>query len=222
MNTEKVFRAFNKEGEEIVLYRENKDIYIDLNSDTNSIYPKEDIDLDTLLLLSKTIDLWRHMTTSSIQKKYKKDREKLVETKKVLIGLKVKISKLQSEKIDSGVRYYGIPVFQETQYKWEGIPQHYSLYMPDKPLIIKNRYDRYDDKYKFNILKDLSEFDNYVAFYENERENIHKIPNFKNGMEYVVFNNSTLEDLIKETYVEKKLVYEYANQARKEIVEEKK
>lgn len=213
MDTEKVFRAFNKDGKEIVLYRKDKDTYIDLNS--NNIYPKENIDLKTLLLLSKTLYLCRHMTELSIRKKYKKDREKLIETKKVLIGMKVKITELQKEEIDSGVRYYNIPVFPEINYNWNLIPQHFSLYIPEKPLIIK---DRYYDKYTFNLLKDLSKFDNYLGFYEGENKNICKNPNFKNGMEYVIFNGYTLEDIIKESYIEKKLVYEYANETRKERV----
>ena len=83
MNTEKVFRAFNKEDKEILLYRKDSDTYIDLMSKNNEIYPKDNIDLSSLLLLSKTVKLLKYMPEELIKKIYTKDREKLIDTKKV-------------------------------------------------------------------------------------------------------------------------------------------
>lgn len=73
MNTEKVFTAFNKDGEEILLYRKDNDTYYDLNSKDNVIYDKENIDLKTLVHASKSVDLKRHMLASTIKRKYKKE-----------------------------------------------------------------------------------------------------------------------------------------------------
>jgi len=86
MNTEKVFTAFSKKGEEILLYRKDNDTYIDLNSDNNEAYNKDDIDLTTLTSASKSLSLRRHMLESSIKRKYKKDREKIVYTENILLG----------------------------------------------------------------------------------------------------------------------------------------
>ena len=111
MNTEKVFTAFSKEGEEILLFRKDNDTYIDLNSDSNEIYDKEQIDLKTLVHASRSLNLRRHMIASTIKRKYKKDREKLIETKNILFGIVYTIRNLKETKTDSGWRIYNIPQY---------------------------------------------------------------------------------------------------------------
>ncbi|MBQ3021025.1 MAG: hypothetical protein IJD92_02220 [Bacilli bacterium] len=210
MNTERVFTAFNKEGKEILLYRKDRDTYIDLNSENNSVYPKEDIDLETIIHASKSLNLFKHMLKSSITRKYKKDREKLIETKNVLFGLRQNIINLKTTKIDSGWRFYNIPLYN-THYKWDTSGKVMGLYIYSKSIT-------FDKDYNFKLYKNLYDHNTYFGFF-NEPKDISSNPNFGENMKYVMLSENTLESKIKETYLEKKLVYEYANQTRKEVLE---
>ena len=55
MNTEKVFTAFKKTGEEILIYRRKDNTYINLID--NKILPNEEIDLMSLNCIENSLDL---------------------------------------------------------------------------------------------------------------------------------------------------------------------
>ena len=59
MNTDKVFTAFDSESKELLLYRENRDTYIDLNK--KEIVKKDDLDLESLRFISETIKVLKYI-----------------------------------------------------------------------------------------------------------------------------------------------------------------
>ena len=206
MNTDKVFTAFDKEGNELLLYRKDNDTYIDLNSDNNEIIEKDKIDLETLALARKSVDLHKHMLASSIKRKYKKDRSELVNTKEILFGIECTIENLKETKIFTGWIRGGIPI-NDYHYKWkENQNQNLNLYRFKREVEIND--------YKFNIYINLFDKKEYLVF-NNTVKNICHLPSFGNGMKYIYANDITLEDSIKESVIEKKKVYEYAYEARK-------
>ena len=69
--------------------------------------------------------------------------------------------------------------------------------------------------YKFKIYKNIYDGKYYLG-YNND---ICKVSGFDNGMEYVIVDNYSLRDIVKEPVLEKKKVYELANEARKEKLE---
>ena len=54
----------------------------------------------------------------------------------------------------------------------------------------------------------------YMGF-QSDLNKLSELSQFGNALEYVKFNNATLESVIKEPIIEKKKVYKYANSARK-------
>lgn len=204
MNTEKVFTAFNKEGEEILLYRKDNDIYIDLNSDNNEIYPKEDIDLTTLVHASRSLNLRQHMLESSIKRKYKKDRNKLLYTKDILFGVERTIKNLIEIPVHT-------PLEIIYRYNWENIEgEYFNLFEYKKTITI--------DESNFDIYTNLFDKKEYILFYSSVK-NISKLPSFGNGMKYI-YSNMSLEETVDESIMEKKKVYEYANELRKHNIKE--
>jgi len=206
MNTEKVFTAFSKKGEEILLYRKDNDTYIDLNSDNNEAYNKDDIDLTTLTSASKSLSLRRHMLESSIKRKYKKDREKIVYTENILLGTEYIVKNLNVTKTDSGYRLYGIPCYD---YHYDFINEKSG----NLSLFEFKRKEEIND-YIFDIYINLFNKKEYILF-KNSIKNLCKLPSFREGMKYIYNNGISLEDAIGEKVIEKKKVYEYANDTRK-------
>lgn len=206
MNTEKVFTAFNKDGEEILLYRKDNDTYYDLNSKDNVIYDKENIDLKTLVHASKSINLSRHMLASTIKRKYKKDREKLINTKDILFGGEFIIKDLIDTKENSGWRFYGVPKYNH-HYTWQNeTTEKISLFMFSRKLKI--------DDYTYNVYINLVDKKEYIVFINNVKH-ISSLPSFSEGMRYIYSPGLSLQDVVKESILEKKKVYEYANETRK-------
>ena len=207
MNTEKVFTAFNKDGEEILIFRKDNDIYIDLNSENNEIIPKEEIDLETIMPANKSLNLRKHMLESSIKRKYKKDREKLVETKNILFGIEYTISNIEEIKTESGFYYYGIPLY-DYHYEWENTESNLNLYTFSKKIK--------EEGYIFNVYKNLYDKEEYILFKDNCKH-ISALSEFNNGMKfaYTDTNERTLNGVLKESIMTKKKVYEYANEVRK-------
>ena len=211
MNTEKVFTAFNKDGEEILLYRKDNDTYYDLNSKDNVIYDKENIDLKTLIHASKSINLSRHMLASAIKRRYKNDREKLINTKDILFGGEFIIKDLIDTKEDSGWRFYGVPKYNH-HYTWQKeTTEKMSLFMFSRKLKI--------DDYTYNVYINLVDKKEYIVF-NNNVKHISSLPNFSEGMRYIYSPGLSLQDIVEESILEKKKVYEYANETRKCKIED--
>ena len=202
-NTEKVFTAINKDGKEILIFRKDRDTYINLNSETNEIIPKENIDLTSLSLISNSIDLRKYMLKYCIKRKYKKDREKLIETKKNLIGLKVVVDNYQNW-------YTGSGIFNKVKHhRWEEIPKDYDLYafVNKKEISYNTMLDVYNNLNK----------EEFLGFSKNdEPEQLYKMPNFKNGKQYIITENN-LFDLTKESYLSKKTINEIGYKLRKNL-----
>lgn len=203
MNTDKVFTGFNNENKEILVYRENNESYIDL-------IKKQKINKDnieTLKYLKETIKVLKYMPESLIIKLYNHDRNKLIATKNILVGLKATITNLKEIKTESGWYFYGIPLHKYS-YEWDKKDYEMGLYVYKDELII-------DKEYKFKVYKNIYDETSNVGF-SNDTNNISRLPEFNNGMSYIMFNGTTLKDVIKEPILEKKKVYELAYEARKE------
>ena len=108
MNTDKVFTVFNNDEKEVLIYRENSDEYIDLK--TKEQINKEYFDIETLKQLKETLKVLKYMPESIITKVYNYDRNKLVNTKDILVGLKGTITDLKETKIENGWYFHGIPM----------------------------------------------------------------------------------------------------------------
>jgi len=207
MNTNKVFTGFDKSDNEILLYRESNDSYIDLINKER--LNNNDFDLETLRFLRDTIYVLRYLPEVTIKKMYIRDREKLVRTDNFLLGIKGKICDLQETKIRNGFYYYGIP-FHDYSYKWKLSDKELGIYVFIKKVVFERDYE-------YNIYKNINDGNYYIGF-NGKAKNICKLPVFGDGMEYVHLNNRTLKDGVKEPVIEKKKVYEYANKLRKERV----
>ena len=211
MNTDRVFTGFNNNEKEILLYRENSNEYIDLV--INKIVNLNDFDLETLKQLKETLPVLRYMPCTFIKKLYNYDRNKLINSKTVLLGLKGTITDLKETKIQTGWYRYNIPI-HDYHYEWNLNNNLLGLYIYNREIII-------DKEYKFKIYKNINDGKDYVGFL-GKSINICQIPMFKDGMEYVVFNNYTLFDIVKEPVLEKKKVYEYAHATEKTKLESEK
>ena len=82
------------------------------------------------------------------------------------------------------------------------------LYIYKKEIVI-------DKVYKFKFYKNIYDGKYYLGY----NKDICKIIGFDNGMEYVIVDNYTLHDIVKEPVLENKKVYELAKEARKEKLE---
>lgn len=210
MDTEKVFTAFTKEGQEILIFRKDNDTYIDLNSDNKKIIEKDLIDLQTLVHAKKSINLKKHVLASTIKRKYKKDREKLLETKNILIGIERIIINLKQTKTDTGLRIYNIPQYNY-HYKWDNKESGYlNLFQFKKEIIIND--------FIYNVYINLFDKKEYILFKESVKH-ISSLPSFGEGMRYIYSNGISLEELIQESIITKKKVYEYAYETRNTEIE---
>ena len=86
MNTERTFIGFNVDGEEILVYRNSEDKYIDLLNKDQKIYPTNCINLASLMPYNKVMKTFKHKTRRSSIKKYKLDRSKMLDIKNIEIG----------------------------------------------------------------------------------------------------------------------------------------
>ena len=207
MNTEKVFTAFNKDGEEILIYRKADNTYIDLNSEKKEIISKEEIDLETIMPANKSLNLKKHMLEASLKRKYRKDREKLIETKNIIFGIEKMVTNLKETKTESGYYFKEIPLY-DYHYNWIGETNSLNIYTYLKTITI-------DDTYMYEVLKNLYDKEEYILF-KSDKNNICRLPIFNNGMKYVEAQKIvTLHDIKKESIMTKKKVYEIANEVRK-------
>ncbi|MBQ7140394.1 MAG: hypothetical protein IJO32_02700 [Bacilli bacterium] len=86
MNTEKVFIAFSKTGEELLLYKKNRYTYINLLSVNNDIYPIDNIDSKIVIPYKKAIKSFKYLSKQKILDKYTSDRYKLIDPKNIKLG----------------------------------------------------------------------------------------------------------------------------------------
>ena len=88
MNTEKVFTAFKKTGEEILIYRRKDNTYINLID--NKILPNEEIDLMSLNCIENSLDLsnflFKNIPKIMIKRNYEKDRKGILLRKEESVG----------------------------------------------------------------------------------------------------------------------------------------
>ena len=207
MNTSKVFTGFDNDDNELLIYRENNDSYIDLINKER--LNQNDFDLETLRFLRDTIKVFGYLPENFIRKVYLNDRKKLVQTDKYLLGIKGEICDLEETKSESGFYYYGVPIY-DYHYGWKLCDKELGVYTFIKKQI-------YEKEFEFNIYKNVNDGNFYIGF-NGKAKNISQLPVFGEGMVYVHLNNLTLKNIVKESVVEKKKVYEIANQARKERV----
>jgi len=210
MNTEKVFTAFNKEGKEILLYRKDRDTYIDLLSDKNEIYNKDNIELNTLVNANKSLNLKKHMLAAIIKRRYNKDRSKVINTKNILFGQELTITDLKETKIDSGWRRRGRIIY-DYKYDWKNEESEYMNIFEFKRQVEINDYT-------YNVYLNLYNKEEYIVF-NNTVKNICKLPTFGEGMKFIRTVGFTLNDAIKESVLEKKKVYEYSYETSKFKIE---
>lgn len=213
MDTNKVFTGFDKDDNELLIYRETADLYFDLIN--NSELNKENIDLETLRYLRDTIRVLRYMPESIVKKIYTMDREKTVKSNEILLGFKGTIIDLKETTVQTGTNYLGMP-FYNYYYNWKTTDIEYGIYTFFKKITI-GKHHIYDNEYEYNLYKNWYDGKIYIGF-NNAYTNINKLVTFNNGMEYVSIGKYTLENETKESIVEKRLVYEFANKVRKEEV----
>jgi len=206
MNIEKVFTAFNKDGKEILIYRKDNDTYINLNSDNNEIIPKQNINLETLRYLSESLRLFKYMPKKLLKKLYNYDREKLLITKEILLGVKGTINNLKETKTESGWYYYNVPIY-DYHYNWKLNKEECGLYTFIKKISVGG--------YEFSLYKNLVDGKTLVGY----AKHISSLPQFNNGMEYVNIYDQNLNEILKESVMEKKKVYELAYEAKKANIE---
>lgn len=88
MKLDKVFVAFDKKtkkDKERLLYKQDKNTYLDLFS--NETIKSNDINIEIIIPFLINNKINKHTLKFILKNKYKKDREKLIETKKVLLGI---------------------------------------------------------------------------------------------------------------------------------------
>lgn len=207
MNTSKVFTGFDNNDNELLIYRENSDSYIDLINKER--LNQNDFDLESLRFLRDTIKVCGYLPEELIKKIYLKDRKSLVQSDKFLLGIKGTISDLEEKKEESGFYYYGVPI-HDYHYEWKLCNKELGLYTFSKKVI-------YGRNFNYNIYKNVNDGNFYIGF-NGMAKNISQLPVFGEGMEYVCLNKKTLKNAVNEPVIEKKKVYEIANQARKERV----
>ena len=128
MKLDRVFLAFlKKDGEEHLLYKKDKDLYIDLN--TKEKFKENDIDLRTLIYFKDSIYcLGDSKTKYRIKKEYKKDRQSLVDIERLCI---VNIKRVSDLKV--------YPVINSDLKRYEWLP--ISLYKT----LLESYYGSYRD-----------------------------------------------------------------------------
>jgi len=202
MNTDRVFTAFDKDGNELLLYRKDSETYIDLTSDNNEIVPKDKIDLETLVFARNSIKLHKHMLASTIKRKYKKDRDILIPTEIIIWGMEKTIHNIEETPIDIGHGLYDI------WFKWQSLnSDNINLYIFSRKVTLNNGFT-------YNAYINLYDKKEYIVFNRGVKD-ISYLYNFKEGMKYIYSTGLTLKDFCKEPVLEKKKVYEYANMSRK-------
>lgn len=204
MNTDKVFIAYSKEGEELFLYKKDKNNFINLLSENEEVIPIDEIDLSSMTLASNLLDLKKHMLKYSIKRKYIKDREQELSTKDYLIGLKVGVTNYRTW--CTGTNMFNLI----KHHHWELNHIKYDIYN-----YVDNEEVSFDTV--VSVYKNLNNENFYGYKSDNEPQKMYHIPGFENGKEYVIIEDS-LFNAIKEAFLDKKTVSEMAYSLRKKNI----
>ncbi len=188
MDTNKVFTTFNKNGCEILLFLESMNNYLDLIN--NKLLKKEDIELQTLVKYRKTIKTLKYLPKNLIKQLYIFDRTSMINSENIYLGIQCTVSNY-NERIKFDYTYY-------TERTWDIVDKKKGLYVYCKSAHYKD--------INYNIFKNIINQKDYIQSY-----NISRLPKFGDGTKYVLINGVNLNDVIKEKYITKKKVYEYAN-----------
>ena len=196
MDTNKLFTTFDKDGNEILLFMQSVDNYINFIND--KVVNKDDIQLETLLEYRKTIKTIRFLPSSIVKKLYIMDRDKIVDTNNLFLGCKC------------------VVVNYDETIKWDFCPTYYierTWNCINKELVIYEHFKskRYNN-INYNIVKNVGDQKLYI-----QGEKICVLPKFKNGTKIIVADSSctSFSDYIKQRYIPKKKVYELANYINK-------
>ena len=172
-------------------------------SENEDVFPIDKIDLSSLSLASTSLELKKHMLKCTLKRKYKKDREKLLETKEFLLGLKMMIKNYEEW-------YTGNNIYDMlTHHKWEEEEVGYDLYT-----LIDRRKTGFDTT--FDVYKNIN--DNVFYGYKSTNKQVRKnlIPGFENGIEYII-TSKNLNNMTNEAYLDKKTINEIAYKLRKNL-----
>lgn len=186
MKLDKVFVAFDKKNKERLLYKQDKSTYLDLFS--NKTIKSNDINIETIIPFFINNKINKHTLKFILKNKYKKDREKLIETKKVLLGIEKTIIDVNKD-----VDYETFNFSGKYTYK-----KRFGLYT--KLPLDSSRVECYNNEEIYKVEPNIENNGLYLMFIEN----------LKTGDKVVDLKSITLFDIINETYVEKKELREFS------------
>lgn len=193
MNTNNIFICYSKTGNELLLYKDSNK-YIDLLK--KSIYPIENIDFSTMIFASNSLRLRKNMSNDGIKNKYLKDREKMVETQRFIVGCVTEVTNLEET-------YTGSVFDLCRHYAWESVPKYNSLFVSSISIFQRDK--------SYKIYKNILNNKKYIFF---TGEDFSKKMILNNGIEYVDLFSKNLQDICNKTIVDKKYVYEVANKIK--------
>lgn len=173
MNTKNVFTAFDKNDEEILLYRKDSEHYFDLIN--NKLIPTENLNLSSLIQIKDLLQIKYYATKYIIKQKYKKENSILLPTNNLVMGY---VCRMKNIKI-SGHYYDGY------DYEWESKKMLISLFIKNNKkdnyiCLLNNKeydykgssnWDMYNKKngdYYF-----VPDYDNdlpFISSYENKKD----------------------------------------------------
>lgn len=191
MKLDKVFVAFDKKtkkDKERLLYKQDKNTYLDLFS--NETIKSNDINIEIIIPFLINNKINKHTLKFILKNKYKKDREKLIKTKKVLLGIGKTIIDVNKD-----VDYETFNFIGKYTYK-----KRFRLYT--KLPLDSSRVECYTNEEIYKIEPNIENNGLYLMFIEN----------LKTGDKVVDLKSITLFDIINEneTYVEKKELREFS------------
>ena len=206
MNTEKVFITYNENGNEILIYKKDKNNYIDLLN-----VGKNYTNIDTTLLIPfSTIKDKKHVLKFMLKKYYNASREELLDLNNIYIGKLSRISgvknEIQTEILDShyligGNREYFMRPAIKYEFEKQVINDNILLYKLDKYFVDVINVEVYPGKSSLNV------YDKYKMM------NVLFIPD--SNEELIPFNN--VIDNKNNGYMTRKLILEKYNKVKKDL-----
>lgn len=205
MDASRVFTIFDKNGNEKLVFIDKDNKYIDF--DGNEL-EKEKLDLETLRYFSNTLKKIKCCPSFVIEDLYNKDRNKLIDADKILIGAKCVINDL---KIVPANYYLGDTLMHDFCYKPSFSVAKMGLYIILKENMYNNNFLK---TYKYKLCENILDGKKYIAFYK-KLDDIIFLDDFGKGFEFVFFDGRTLKNLNRGNVISKKEVNELAYSLRK-------
>lgn len=205
MDVSKVFTVFDKNGNEKLVFIDKDNKYFDF--DDNEL-EKEKLDLDTLRYFSNTLKKIKYCPSFVIEDLYNKDRNKLIDADKILIGAKCVINDLKTVPANY---YLGDTLMHDFRYKPNLSVAKMGLYIILKENMYNNNFLK---TYKYKLCENILDGKKYIAFYK-KLDDIHFLNDFGKGFEFVFFDGRTLKNLNRGNVISKKEVNELAYSLRK-------